>query len=317
VGKMRSVKKSRLGGPCRGFTLIELLVVVAIIAVLIGILVPSLGRARAKARLTVCQTRLRAWGQGFAAYAAAYDGALPMDSASSGTGSDAINSGSRMTAMGRFTDDDLWFNGVGKLAAGGAYYELQASGKMPLSGAKSAFVCTEAIDAAAGAASDTVKNGFFMTTGYVAVGDDPPTASTTFTTEQRPMFLSYGMCAKIRNIDYDYHGKGLPASRYRGNGITRFADLLPSSTAVLVAEKRVNPNELPVSDLNYGKALTPNAVDPTRFAARHNGGGNIAFADGHVEWFTNAQVNLADVVSAQYPVQFNQPGVMIWNWSGK
>ena len=139
---------------------------------------------------------------------------------------------------------------VGKLGAGGAYCDLQAAGKMPLSGANSAFVCTESIDAAAGAAADTVQNGYFMTTGYVAIGNDPPDSHTTFTTAQRPMFLSYGMCAKIRNIDYDYKGTGLPASRYKGNGIQRFADLLPSSTAVLVAEKRVNANELPATDVN-------------------------------------------------------------------
>lgn len=61
----------------RGFTLIELLVVVAIIALLISILLPSLSRAREQARRVVCGAHLRGYVNTIVIYANDHDDDLP------------------------------------------------------------------------------------------------------------------------------------------------------------------------------------------------------------------------------------------------
>jgi len=54
--------QSALRYPCRAFTLIELLVVIAIIAVLAVLLLPALGRSKAKAYNAACMNNLRQLG---------------------------------------------------------------------------------------------------------------------------------------------------------------------------------------------------------------------------------------------------------------
>jgi prepilin-type N-terminal cleavage/methylation domain-containing protein/prepilin-type processing-associated H-X9-DG protein len=70
---------ARVGRPaCRvGFTLVELLVVVGIIAVLISILLPALGKAREQARRTVCASNVRTIGQAMLAAAVDNNGKFP------------------------------------------------------------------------------------------------------------------------------------------------------------------------------------------------------------------------------------------------
>lgn len=85
-GSRGSVWGSRMGGfnnhigrrRVGAFTLIEVLVVVAIIALLVAILMPSLARAREQARRVVCMSNLHQMGLGLTNYSADSKSTLPM-----------------------------------------------------------------------------------------------------------------------------------------------------------------------------------------------------------------------------------------------
>ncbi len=62
----------------KAFTLVELLVVVAIIALLVAILLPALGKAREHANKTACLANIRGLAVSTVVYANQYEGRFPM-----------------------------------------------------------------------------------------------------------------------------------------------------------------------------------------------------------------------------------------------
>lgn len=73
-------------GSARGFTLIDLLASIAVVALLIGILLPSLGRVHESAKRVVCASNLRQVGLGVHMYTTDNDSRLPPSTFAMGYG---------------------------------------------------------------------------------------------------------------------------------------------------------------------------------------------------------------------------------------
>jgi len=99
-----------------GFTLIELLVVVAIIALLVSILLPSLSKAREQAKAAVCGSQLRTFGHAMVYYEDQFDSFPLVDPAPYGPVCPGPSSmGCRQIGSGM----DIWDPAIGRLVAFG------------------------------------------------------------------------------------------------------------------------------------------------------------------------------------------------------
>jgi len=114
-----------------GFTLIELMVVVAILALLAGLLLPVLGRARDQARSAQCRAQMRQWGLALLLYGEDHADRFPYE----GVFLNAIDAGPNLEA---------WYNELPPYAGIGRLADLYAQSRMPIPGDRSLFVCPSA-----------------------------------------------------------------------------------------------------------------------------------------------------------------------------
>jgi prepilin-type N-terminal cleavage/methylation domain-containing protein len=124
------MKSSRSGS---AFTLVELLVVLTLIALLAGLLLPSLSRAKDSARSAQCVTNLRQWGLAYRQYADDNHDYLP-------------RRGQGVKALDQIDRPDDWFNALPPYLKLPSYQELFTNGQRLVAGAHSVFVCPAATD---------------------------------------------------------------------------------------------------------------------------------------------------------------------------
>lgn len=117
-----------------GFTLIELLTVIAIIAILAAILIPTLGKVRAQARLSNCVSNLRQWAMANLVHAQDHDGLIPWDGGS--------NSSPNNVRLHHGTLP--WFNALPPYLDSATIQQLSATNSLPLLGDSSLFICPSA-----------------------------------------------------------------------------------------------------------------------------------------------------------------------------
>lgn len=93
----------------QGFTLIELLVVIAIIAMLLSILMPSLGKAKSVARRIICRNNIRQQCLGITLYAGESDSWVPTQPAGNWLWDVSFWSTNQISNYAGFDDNEVYY----------------------------------------------------------------------------------------------------------------------------------------------------------------------------------------------------------------
>jgi prepilin-type processing-associated H-X9-DG protein/prepilin-type N-terminal cleavage/methylation domain-containing protein len=321
-----------------GFTLVELLIVIGIIAILMGILLPSLNRARASAQLAQCQNNLRQWGIGFQMYVDQSGGALPLR-VPDGTKAEYFGPSLANPIPGYplgINDMSIYFNAVPANVGNRSYYQMLLDNKngrdpLPGPGTNSIFLCPSAPQPGGSQnAIDVVdpKNQGFYNNLWAT--DSTGTLMSATTPAQFDSNFSYCYNKNLMNPPAASAADPSPPLIVSA----RMSHLRPASSVVMMGEKIAFPGEYldssvqtwnqsvgkplaeKITSQGYAGQISTLKVNFLNFAARHNGGGNLLFADGHVEFYrwTDVQPKPSAIPGLNPPYDANQQNVIWCPW---
>ncbi len=252
----RTRQSAAAGAGARGFTLVELLVVVAILALLLALLMPSLGRVRELARRAMCQANLHAMGRAWSLYLHASNdkpGSLfhPYDESKWG---DTLSQWNGMIFKAHWAIGD-----------GGYYVNTGRLWQAELLQSKEVFVCPTMA---------RPSGGWFNSPTYTRFRC-PRAWNATLTNywPPRPGKTAYTCYARRRNYYYDE----------------------PALSAVHGAEKSDDHIQLLYTGVGIVERPTnfswmaDSFVTPEAALDGHVPGVNVLYLDGHVEFFTDEE----------------------------
>jgi len=243
-------------GPCagferarRGFTLIELLVVVAIIAILMAVLMPSLHRAREQGQRAVCLNHLKTLTFAWTMYAEQNDDRIVNGEAYWGPDTQAQ---APVPADGPHKGEQYW---VGNDCANG----YQTGEKRPLN------IQREAIRVGALFKYCAAEGVYRCPTGVRG--------------EMRTYSTGYGMngCFDAAGTYEGNRGKRVGRTVLMVKKLSEITVPSPAHRLVFLDEGRISPDSYAI------QYLTPRWWDPP--FVRHGDGTNVAFADGHSDYW--------------------------------